>query len=162
MDITIIWIGDLCEKSFVHSPWCHHSLFPCGPSAVALVIVSRVQPWPGRDICHWIGLREHLQETMVFPMFFPWFFPWNMGGGSCKCSQQSILRMGPTLIQHFGMSQLQFGTLTTAFAMAKPLRESRLGTDFSGEKMQDFPAYLVGTKTIVSCRCSLKNQSSDL
>ncbi|CAL1154414.1 unnamed protein product [Cladocopium goreaui] len=27
--------------------------------------------------------------------------------------------MGPTLIQHFGMSQLQFGTLTTAFAMAK-------------------------------------------
>jgi len=27
--------------------------------------------------------------------------------------------MGPTLIQHFGMSQLQFGTLTTAFALAK-------------------------------------------
>ncbi len=40
--------------------------------------------------------------------------PWDVDG-----NQRPAIRMGPTLIQHFGMSQLQFGTLTTAFALAK-------------------------------------------
>eukprot|EP00435_Cladocopium_sp_Y103_P031029 s3055_g7.t2 len=42
----------------------------------------------------------------------------DMSGG-LNCLFRRVLRMGPTLIQHFGMSQLQFGTLTTAFAVAK-------------------------------------------
>ena len=54
----------------------------------------------------------HFSYVVFSPSYLP---PLEMLMG---CALGS-LRMGPTLIQHFGMSQLQFGTLTTAFALAK-------------------------------------------
>ena len=47
-----------------------------------LVIFSDFKPWTSMALgpkcwCHWIGLREHLQETMVFTCFYHqiWGFP---------------------------------------------------------------------------------------
>ena len=89
------------------------------------------------------------------------------------------LRMGPTLIQHFGMSQLQFGTLTTAFAMAKPprldwrwgdwrCRNQQRDTEKKRAAISDYiqwiglrenlqePPIFHRKEHVVSCRCSLK------
>lgn len=62
-----------------------------------------------------LNLNKHSSFCMFFSFQFIPSPPWDV---DVMCLVGS-LRMGPTLIQHFGMSQLQFGTLTTAFALAK-------------------------------------------